>query len=64
MSMFSNRNQIIGVRATRDFVRSFDELSERLGKSRSEVIRYCLKRFHTEHFNNPDNFNRVKADMF
>jgi len=59
-----NRNQILGVRATDDFVRKFDELCDRLGHNRSEVIRYCLKRFHNEHFNNPANFKRVREEMF
>ena len=59
-----NRNQILGVRATDDFVRKFDELCDRLGHNRSEVIRYCLKRFHNEHFNNPTNFKRVREEMF
>ena len=59
-----NRNQILGVRATIDFVRKFDELCDRLGSNRSEVIRYCLKRFHNEHFNNPENFRKARAEMF
>lgn len=58
-----NRNQILGVRSTTDFVRKFDGLCERLGYNRSEVIRYCLKRFFNEHFNNPENFKRARSEM-
>ena len=58
------RNQIVGIRATVDFINKFDDLCERLGYNRSEVIRYCLKRFHNEHFNNPTNFKRVREEMF
>ena len=59
-----NRNQILGVRTTDDFIKKFDALCERLGHNRSEVIRYCLKRFHNEHFNHPENFKRARADLF
>ena len=58
------RNQILGIRTTADFINKFDALCERLGHNRSEVIRYCLKRFHNEHFNNPENFRRARAEMF
>ena len=64
MSKVLNRNQILGVRATEDFIKKFDALCERLGHNRSEVIRYCLKRFHNEHFNHPENFKRARADLF
>jgi metal-responsive CopG/Arc/MetJ family transcriptional regulator len=59
-----NRNQILGVRATDDFVRKFDELCDRLGHNRSEVIRYCLKRFLNEHWNNSDNFRKARSELF
>jgi metal-responsive CopG/Arc/MetJ family transcriptional regulator len=58
------RNQILGIRTTNDFINKFDSLCERLGYNRSEVIRYCLKKFHNEHFNNPENFRRARAEMF
>ena len=58
------RNQILGIRTTNDFIRKFDALCDRLGYNRSEVIRYCLKRFHNEHFNNSENFIRARAEMF
>jgi len=60
----ASRNQILGIRATVDFINKFDALCERLGYNRSEVIRYCLKRFHNEHFNNPENFRRARSEMF
>lgn len=59
-----NRNQILGVRATTQFVDKFDELCDRLGHNRSEVVRYCLKRFLNEHWNNSENFRRAKSDLF
>jgi antitoxin component of RelBE/YafQ-DinJ toxin-antitoxin module len=58
------RNQILGIRTTNEFIIKFDALCERLGYNRSEVIRYCLKKFHNENFNNPENFTRVKTEMF
>jgi metal-responsive CopG/Arc/MetJ family transcriptional regulator len=58
------RNQIMGIRATQDFVNKFDGLCERLGYNRSEVIRYCLKKFFNEHFNNSENFQRARKEMF
>ena len=58
------RNQIIGIRTTNDFINKFDALCERLGYNRSEVIRYCLKKFHNEHFNNAENFRRARTEMF
>jgi metal-responsive CopG/Arc/MetJ family transcriptional regulator len=58
------RNQILGVRATREFVTKFDELCERLGANRSSVIRYCLKRFLREHWNSSENFKRARAELY
>ena len=59
-----NRNQIVGIRITNDFIKKFDELCERLGYNRSEVIRYCLKQFYNNHFNNPEAFQKVRKEMF
>ena len=58
------RNQILGIRATNDFVIKFDSLCERLGSNRSQVIRYALHKFFNEHFNNPTNFNQARKDLF
>lgn len=58
------RNQFLGVRTNDEFVSKFDGLCERLGFNRSEVIRYCLKRFFNEHHNNPEAFTRVRKEMF
>lgn len=58
------RNQFLGVRANEEFVSKFDGLCVRLGFNRSEVIRYCLKRFLNEHYNNPEAFTRVRKEMF
>ena len=59
-----SRNQILGVRATNRFVNKFDELCDRLGHNRSEVIRYCLKRFLNEHWNNSENFKKARSELF
>ncbi len=64
MNSISTRTQILGVRTSAEFVNKFDGLCERLGFNRSEVVRYCLKRFYNEHFNNPENFIRVRKEMF
>jgi len=58
------RNQILGIRTTEDFVKKFDSLCERLGQNRSEIIRYALKRFYNEHFNNPEGFTKVRKDLY
>lgn len=58
-----NRNEIIGIRTTKDFVKSFDSLCDRLGHRRSTVVRYALRRFINEHFNHPENFRRAKSEM-
>ena len=60
----SSRNQILGVRATNQFVNKFDELCDRQGHNRSEVIRYCLKRFLNEHWNNSENFKKARSELF
>jgi metal-responsive CopG/Arc/MetJ family transcriptional regulator len=59
-----SRNQIVGIRSSRDFLNRFDELCIRLGYNRSEVIRYCLKRFLNEHWNNSENFQKARKEMF
>lgn len=58
------RNQIFAVRTTEDFVNKFDQLCNRLGHNRSEVVRYCLKRFLNEHWNSSENFQRARKEMF
>jgi metal-responsive CopG/Arc/MetJ family transcriptional regulator len=58
------RSQFLGIRTTDDFINKFDGLCERLGYNRSEVIRYCLKKFFNEHFNNSENFQRARKEMF
>jgi hypothetical protein len=58
------RNQILGIRATNDFVRKFDGLCERLGSNRSQVIRYALHKFYNDNYNNPANFNQARQDLF
>lgn len=60
----TDRNQILGIRTSNDFVSKFDSLCERLGYNRSEIIRYVLKRFYNDHFNNPENFQKVRKDMY
>lgn len=59
-----SRNYVLGVRANGEFVDKFDELCLRLGYNRSEVVRYCLKRFLNEHWNSPENFQKVRKEMF
>jgi hypothetical protein len=62
--MNTNRDQIFAVRTTTDFIQKFDALCDRLGCNRSEVARYCLKKFFNEHFNNPESFKRVRNELF
>jgi metal-responsive CopG/Arc/MetJ family transcriptional regulator len=63
-SSINHRNQILGIRTTVDFLNKFDGLCDRLGYNRSEVIRYCLKKFFNEHYNNPENFKRARSELF
>jgi metal-responsive CopG/Arc/MetJ family transcriptional regulator len=60
----TTRNQILGIRSTESFIKKFDELCLRLGHNRSEVVRYCLKRFLNDHWNNSENFKRARNDLF
>jgi metal-responsive CopG/Arc/MetJ family transcriptional regulator len=55
---------MLGIRTTNEFINKFDGLCERLGYNRSEVIRYCLKKFFNEHFNNSENFQKARKEMF
>jgi predicted transcriptional regulator len=64
MNKVPNKNQFLTFRSTSDFCRKFDELCERLGYRRSTVVRYCLKRFLNETWNNSDNFKRVRAELY
>jgi hypothetical protein len=58
------RNQIFAFRTTRDFTGRFDELCERLGFNRSEVVRFALKEFLNTNFNNAESFKRVRKQMY
>ena len=59
-----NRNQIMGIRTTNDFVSKFDMLCVRLGYCRSEVVRYALKQFLSANWNNSENFKNSREGMF
>ncbi len=63
VTKLSTRNQIFAVRTTKDFVKQFDGLCDRLGFNRSEVVRYALKQFFNNHFNNPELFRKVRQDL-
>lgn len=60
----NNKNQILAVRATKDFIKKFDELCDRLGYCRSDVVRYALKQFFNSHWNNSENFRTVRKEMY
>ncbi len=64
MNYKSSRNRIIGIRETHEFVRNFEALCENLGHNRSKVIRYCLKKFFIEHYNNLEMVRRARKEMF
>lgn len=60
----TERNQIVGFRATKDFTKKFDQLCERLGHNRSSVVRYALNNFIRNNWNNSENFKRVREEMY
>lgn len=64
MNNIKDRNQIFAFRTTKDFTNQFDALCDRLGYCRSEVVRYALKQFIRSNFNNTENLNKVKEEMF
>ena len=64
MNNIKDRNQIFAFRTTKDFTSQFDALCDRLGYCRSEVVRYALKQFFRSNWNNTENFNKVKEEMF
>jgi hypothetical protein len=62
--MKQDRNQIFAFRTTKDFTRNFDQLCERLGYNRSEVVRFALKEFMQLNWNNAESFKRVRQNMY
>ena len=64
MNNIQARNQIFAFRTTKDFTNKFDELCERLGYCRSEVVRYALKQFLSSIWNSPESLDKVKKEMF
>ena len=60
----SDRNMVVGFRATRDFTRQLDQLCQRLGHRRSAVVRYALNQFMRSNWNNPEQFNKVRHAMY
>jgi len=60
----ASRNQILGIRATNDFVMRLDGLCHQLGRNRSEVIRYCLNQFINEQLSNPKSFQRTSSELY
>jgi|LauGreSuBDMM15SN_2_FD.fasta_scaffold340491_2 hypothetical protein len=64
MRPLSNKEQILGFRVTKEFSEKFEGLCDRLGHTKSDVARYCLKKFFNEHFNNPEAFRKARSEMF
>lgn len=60
----TERNQIVGFRATKDFTKKFDQLCLRLGHNRSAVMRYALNNFIRSNWNNTENFTRARDEMY
>ena len=58
------RNQIVGIRATNEFVVRLDDLCHQLGHNRSEVIRYCLNKFINENLSDPKSFQRASSELY
>ena len=63
-SFNADRNMVVGFRATRDFTRQLDQLCQRLGHRRSAVVRYALNQFMRSNWNNPEQFSRVRNEMY
>jgi len=59
-----NKKQILGIRASEDFIVKFDTLCADLGFNRSSVIRYCLKRFLSETAKGTNSFEKAKSEMY
>jgi metal-responsive CopG/Arc/MetJ family transcriptional regulator len=59
-----NKKQVLGVRASDDFIVEFNALCAELGHNRSNVIRYCLRRFISDHAKGSAGFERVRAEMY
>lgn len=64
MRPLKKREQILGFRVTKEFSEKFEGLCDRLGHTKSDVARYCLKKFFNEHFNNPEAFRKARSEMF
>lgn len=64
MNTTFKRKQIFGIRTTNQFVVDFDQLCSRLGHNRSEVARYCLKKFLIENGKDQSQLQRIKNELF
>ena len=58
------RSYVLGVRASDEFIGQFDNHCLRLGYNRSEGVRYCLKRFLYELWNNAEIIQKAQKEMF
>ena len=57
------KKELIGIRASEEFVSRLDDLCDRLGQKRSTVIRYALREFITSNQNSPENLNITYAAL-
>jgi hypothetical protein len=60
----NEREKVICFRMSHEFAGIFDDLCGMLSSTRSEVIRYALKRFARENLNNLANQQIVREDMY
>lgn len=57
------KNELIGIRASEEFVSKLDDLCDQLGQKRSTVIRYALREFIASNQNSPENLNTTYAAL-
>jgi len=57
-----NRNILLGVRTTTNFVNQLDSLCDRFGHSRSTVIRYALRKLVNES-RDLTIFNKIRNEL-
>ena len=59
----NHKKELIGVRASEEFLDNLDRLCGQLGQKRSTVIRYALRKFIADHMNNSANMKIAHSEL-
>ena len=57
------KKELIGVRASKEFIGDLDFICKKLGQKRSTVVRYALRKFILDHTKSDSNLKATYSEL-